>query len=154
MPVKIIEDKICPHCGNNVWHERKKNNKLILVCYTKIKEYGRKQWLKKKAEGKHLVANMTPEEHELHRAKIRAYRQRPKAKAARVKEAKEYYYDKGGKARNLASKNKGVRKLSDCYIAGLITRNTSVEQKKVPQEMITTYRNMLTIKRQLKNENN
>ena len=153
MPVKIIEDKICSHCGGNEWYSPPSNiNKL--ECAKKRKEWNRKQWLKRKAEGKYLVANMTPEQHKAFRAKIKAYRQTPKAKAARVKESKEYYYDKGGKARNLALKNKGVRELSDCYIANLITRGTSIEQKEVPQEMIITYRKMLTIKRQLRNENN
>jgi len=154
MPVKIIEDKICSHCGNNVWYERIKNGKLSYSCYKKVREQTKKTYLKKKAAGKYLVANMTPEEREKRNAWQKAYRQIPERKAARVEEAKEYYFEKGGKAKNYVRKMKGVRELSDCYIAGLLTRKTPLKQEEVPQEMIATYREMLTIKRQLKNENN
>jgi hypothetical protein len=128
MPKVIIPDKICPHCGGNIWYISKTTN----ICYLKVQK-------------KYLKYRNIPENKEKQKKLVKIYQT--------SKEGKESLK----RAKNKQSKRLTDYYIKNLmYIHFYRHHGTTIDRKTITPEMIDKYRQGLKAKRQLrqlKNEN-
>lgn len=80
------------------------------------------------------------------------YRQTEKAKVTLGNwlEAKGREYKRKWVAKKRETQPKDIRPLTDCYIRDTLTKRSTLYRSDIPQEMVRTYREHLTLKRELR----
>lgn len=137
MPIVILPDKVCSHCGGTKWKQRfvinNKGETLITHnCYQKAKEalaryhqtskYReciKKQWINNKEKLSQRHKKWIANNNELY------------------------------KAINKKKNDKYTKELSDVYIKCLLTRRSEIKRSQITPEMIEMERKSIQLQRQL-----
>ena len=131
-----IKEKKCKRCNSDEWYIVQSKEKTVFNCKKCILQYNKKNVKKKRETDPEFIKKWK-------------------------KYAKEYYYNNTEKVKNTIKKaQKNSREnLTDTYIKGYLYRDIYINQgitikaDEFPQDIINKTREILLIKRKMKNEN-
>lgn len=160
MPITIIADKICSHCGGNKWYvyKRKYKDKIYTKYVCNVRQNDNAiRWRENNPERYKAMRNVSKQKNK-HKyiekekeSQKRHYILNKDIYIERAKKWKENNLDRWKEIRKRVDDKASVT-LSNRYIKMLICDDGSLKHSDVSQELIDIQRHKIQLKRQLKTQ--
>lgn len=134
MPVIIIPERICKHCGGNKWYTYNGINKITYSCVLRVQETATKNYKENKKKYSETKANWAKNNREKTRLNNRKYYKSEKGKNYKRKQYKKY------------SEN-----LETTYVKTVLSHHGNIQYKDITPELLDLKRKQLILYRTIKN---